>query len=57
MSVAGGKGGKTYGSRSAYALETQLFPDNVHHANFPQSIFGPGEEYESVTVFRFPACR
>ena len=57
MSVAGGKGGKTYGSRSAYALETQFFPDNVHHANFPQSIFGPGKEYESVTVFRFPACR
>ncbi len=57
MVVEGGKGGKTYGSRSAYALETQFFPDNVHHANFPQAIYGPGKEYESVTVFRFPACR
>ncbi len=57
MCVEGGKGGKTYGSRSAYALETQFFPDNVHHANFPQAIFGLDTEYESVTVYRFPACR
>ena len=57
MSAEGGKNGRTYGSRSAYALETQFFPDNVHHDNFPKAIFGPGRDYVSTTVYRFPACR
>ena len=57
MSVEGGKNGRTYGRRSAYALETQFFPDNVHHANFPQAVFGPGKDYVETTVYRFPACR
>ena len=42
---------------SAYALETQFFPDNVHHDNFPKAIFGPGKDYASTTIYRFPACR
>ena len=53
----GGKNGRTYGPRSAYALETQFFPDNVHHDNFPKAIFGPGRDYVQTTVYRFPACR
>ena len=57
MSVEGGKGGITYRSRSAYALETQFFPDNVHHDNFPSSVFGVETEYDSTTIYRFPACR
>ncbi len=57
MRVEGGKNGRTYGRRSGYALETQFFPDNVHHANFPQAVFGPGKDYEETTVYRFPACR
>lgn len=57
MVVEGGKGGKTYGPRSAIALETQYYPDNVHHDNFPGSIFGPDKEYETTTVYSFPACR
>ena len=57
MVVEGGKNGRTYGPRSAYALETQFFPDNVHHDNFPKAIFGPGRDYVQTTVYRFPACR
>ena len=57
MVAEGGKGGRTYGPRSAYALETQFYPDNVHHDNFPQAFFGPEKEYVSTTVYRFPACR
>ena len=53
----GGKGGRSYGPRCAYALETQFFPDNVHHENFPSAIFGPDREYESTTIYRFPSCR
>ena len=52
-----GKGGRTYGPRSGLALETQFFPDNVHHDNFPSSIFGADTEYDSTTIYRFPACR
>ena len=57
MVAEGGKKGRTYGPRSAYALETQFFPDNVHHDNFPKAIFGPGRDYVQTTVYRFPACR
>ena len=53
----GGKNGRTYGPKSAYALETQFFPDNVHHENFPQAVFGPGNDYVTTTIYRFPACR
>ena len=54
---SGGKGGCDYSPRCSYALETQFFPDSVHHENFPSVIFGPGREYDSETVYRFPACR
>ena len=54
---AGAKGGRHYGRRSAYALETQYYPDSVHHENFPSPIFGAGRDYESTTIYRFPACR
>lgn len=51
---APGKGGVKYGARHGFCLETQYYPDNVHHDNFPQAIFG-GEkgDYDSVTVYRF----
>ena len=57
MNAEGGKNGRTYGPKSGFALETQFFPDNVHHANFPQSVFGPGKDYVTTTIYRFPACR
>jgi len=33
-----GKGGVTYKKRQGLCLETQHFPDSVHHANFPSTI-------------------
>lgn len=49
-----GKKGAIYDKRCGFALETQFFPDAVHHDNFPSCIFG-GEagEYDSVTIFEF----
>ena len=47
------KGGACYTKRSGFCLETQYFPDSVHHASFPSCIFGEGKEYDSVTVYRF----
>ncbi len=49
-----GKAGATYNNRSGFALETQYYPDTIHHENFPSYIFG-GEngDYDSVTVYKF----
>ena len=48
-----GKDNTPYGPRKGFCLETQYYPDNIHHPNFPQSVFGPGRDYESVTVYQF----
>ena len=49
-----GKAGAAYDNRSGFALETQYYPDTIHHENFPSYIFG-GEngDYDSVTVYKF----
>ena len=49
----GCKGGKSYGRRSAFALETQFYPDSVNHDNFPDVIFDRNRVYDSVTEYRF----
>jgi len=47
------KGGKTYGYRSAFCLETQHFPDAPNHPGFPSTILEPGAEYTTKTVYQF----
>ena len=48
-----GKDNAAYGPRTGFCLETQYYPDTIHHANFPSAVFGPDRDYESVTVYRF----
>jgi aldose 1-epimerase len=48
-----GQQGIPYGQHGAAALETQAFPDSPNHPGFPNTILGPGEVYESVTIFEF----
>ena len=48
-----GKDGASYGPRMGFCLETQYFPDNIHHSNFEQAVFGPGKDYESETIYQF----
>ena len=48
-----GKGGVHYGRRSGVALETQFYPDSLHHPDWPQPITKAGETYRSETVYRF----
>ncbi len=48
-----GKGGVYYGKRSGIALETQFYPDCLHHPDWPQPIVKAGETYRSETVYRF----
>ena len=47
--------GITHTHRSAFCLETQHFPDSPNHPHFPDSILRPGQEYRTVTVYRFSA--
>lgn len=48
-----GKGGADYGPRMGLCLETQYFPDSIHHSHFPSCVFGEGKEYDSETVYQF----
>lgn len=48
-----GKHGVQYGPRTAYCFETQLFPDSVHHDEFPSCILQKGKTYHDVTEYRF----
>ena len=48
-----GLGGSKLGYRAGICLETQLFPDWIHHPHFAQSIVKPGETYTHTTEYRF----
>lgn len=48
-----GKAGILYPDRSAVCLETQYYPDAVHHPHWPQPIFKAGEKYLSETKYIF----
>lgn len=50
-----GKGGRVYGVRSGFCMETQHFPDSPNRPDFPDTILRPGESYASTTVYRFSA--
>ncbi|MGN1016965.1 MAG: aldose epimerase family protein [Faecousia sp.] len=50
---ADGKEGVHYGKRSGIALETQFYPDAIHHPQWPQPITKAGEHYHTETVYRF----
>lgn len=51
-----GKEGALYGKRSAVCLETQYFPDAIHHDNFPGPVCRAGEKYDTRTAYRFVPC-
>ena len=50
-----GKSGHVYGSRSAFCLETQHYPDCIHHPEWPTCILRAGEKFESFTTYTFSA--
>ncbi|WP_026493086.1 aldose epimerase family protein [Butyrivibrio sp. XPD2002] len=53
LDADGGKDGAVYKNREGFCLETQIYPDAIHHSNFPDAVFGPEREYDSMTVYRF----
>ncbi len=48
-----GKNGAPYDRRWGFCLETQVYPDAPHHANFPSALLKKGAEYRKKTVYRF----
>jgi aldose 1-epimerase len=50
-----GKGGVVYKKNQGFCLETQHYPDSVHHANFPSTILEPGKSYTQTTIYKFSA--
>ena len=50
-----GKGGVPYAYRTAFALETEGFPDSPNQPSFPSSVLRPGENYKHSMSFKFSA--
>ncbi len=48
-----GKDGRIIGHRCALALETQAWPDAIHHPNFPDTVLRPGQTYTHTCIYRF----
>ena len=48
-----GKDGIHYRAYGGLCLETQCYPDAIHHKEFPSVILRPGEEYSTATSYRF----
>ena len=48
-----GKGGAVYAKHAGFCLETQKYPDAVHHPEWPSPILRPGATYRHVMVHRF----
>ncbi|MDR1570103.1 MAG: galactose mutarotase [Oscillospiraceae bacterium] len=48
-----GKAGVPYRRRQGFCLETQNFPDAIHHPDFPSCVLSPGEVYRRETRFAF----
>jgi aldose 1-epimerase len=39
--------------RTAFALETQHFPDSPNQSGFPSTVLRPGEIYETTSIYEF----
>jgi aldose 1-epimerase len=48
-----GKGGTVYGKHGGLCLETQKYPDSIHHADWPSTRLDPGQTYRHRMIHRF----
>jgi aldose 1-epimerase len=56
LSNVTGKRGAIYGKNAGLCLETQHFPDSIHHQGengWPSIVLRPGETYRHVVLYRF----
>ena len=42
-----------YSSHSGFCLETQVWPDAIHHMDYPNSVLRPGEVSSQETTYTF----
>lgn len=47
------KNGSTDKFRTAFAMETQHFPDSPNRPEFPTTVLNPGDKYHTVSGYRF----
>lgn len=47
------KGGGKDDYRTAFAMETQHFPDSPNRPEFPSTVLNPGEKYHTVSFYKF----
>ncbi len=45
--------GRRYGAQAGLCLEPQVWPDAIHHPDFPSAVLRPGETYRQLSAFRF----
>jgi aldose 1-epimerase len=43
------------GNPRGFCLETQHYPDSIHHPGFPSIVLKPGETFKSTTIYTFTA--
>jgi aldose 1-epimerase len=48
-----GKDGVAYAKQAAICLETQKYPDSIHHPEWPSTRLDPGQTYRHTMVHRF----
>lgn len=48
-----GKEGTVYKKTDGICLETQYYPDAIHHENFKSPVVKKGEIYHTTTIFKF----
>jgi len=48
-----GGNNESYQRYSAFAIETQHFPDSIHHSQWPTTLLRQGERFEQHTLYRF----
>jgi aldose 1-epimerase len=47
------RGGAKDGKRTAFAMETQHFPDAPNQPNFASTVLKPGQVYKTQTIYKF----
>ena len=52
-----GSGAKPYARHDGFAFETQHLPDSPNQPTFPSTALYPGQEFKSITTFRFSAVK
>ncbi|MDS9466724.1 aldose epimerase family protein [Paracoccus sp. MBLB3053] len=52
-----GIGGFPYGKHAGVALESQVWPDAIHHPDYPSAILPAGQSYRQITILSFAVPR